>query len=84
MIGAGKLLSHGFVGAGWDFKADAWRFQAQHDVSRDMYVSGDVYTGHGNNELSEVALHYRLRNAYELQFVTNFKGEVYAALAANL
>ena len=35
-------------------------------------------------QLSEIALHYRLKNAYEIQLVSNFKGEVYAALAANL
>ncbi|MDQ3023291.1 MAG: hypothetical protein M3R04_02720, partial [bacterium] len=84
MLGGGKLLRRGFVGAGWDFKAEAWRFQAEHDVSPDMYVSGDIYSGSINKELSEIALHYRLHNAYELQLVGNFKGEVYAALAANL
>jgi hypothetical protein len=84
MLGAGKLLTRGFVGAGWDFKADAWRFQADHDLSNAVYVSGDIYSGGADKELSELALHYRLKNAYELQLVTNFKGEVYAALAANL
>jgi hypothetical protein len=84
MVGAGKLLRRGFAGAGWDFKADAWRFQAEHDLSPDMYVSGNVYTGKLNKELSELALHYRLDGAYEIQLVGNFKGEVYAALAANL
>jgi hypothetical protein len=49
-----------------------------------VYVSGNVYSGGANKELSEIALHYRLKNAYELQLISNFKGEVYAALAANL
>jgi hypothetical protein len=84
MLGAGRILPRGFVGAGWDFKADAWRFQGDADLSRDIYVSGDIYSGGANKELSEVALHYRLKNAYELQLISNFKGEVYAALAANL
>jgi hypothetical protein len=84
MLGAGKLLPRGFIGAGWDFKADTWRFQGDADVGKDAYVSGNIYSGAANKELSELALHYRLKNAYELQLVSNFKGEVYAALAANL
>jgi hypothetical protein len=84
MLGAGRLLPRGFVGAGWDFKADAWRFQGDTDLSPVVFVSGNVYSGGANKELSEIALHYRLKNAYELQLISNFKGEVYAALAANL
>jgi hypothetical protein len=84
MLGAGKLFKRGFAGAGWDFKADAWRFPGEHDLSPDVYVSGDITMGKLNKELSEIALHYRLQSAYELQLIGNFKGEVYAALAANL
>jgi hypothetical protein len=85
MLGVGRLLdSSGFVGAGWDFKADAWRLQGRHDLSNDVYASADYYTDNDFDELSEVRLHYRIRDAYELQLIGNFNGEVYAAVAANL
>jgi hypothetical protein len=85
MLAVGKLLgSEGFVGAGWDFKADTWRLQGRHDLSDDVYASTDIFTDSEFDSLSEVRLHYRIRDTYELQLIGNFAGEVYAAVAANL
>jgi hypothetical protein len=84
MLGIGHLWRpQGFIGAGYDFTAKAARFQAQHAFSPVVYISGDIITGHGYKALSEIALHYRIRDFYELQLISNLNGEVYAAAAAN-
>ncbi len=72
-----------FLGAGYDFKAQALRVQAQHAFSPLVYISADIISGHNYDGLSEIALHYRIRDFYELQLISNLNGEVYAAAAAN-
>lgn len=84
MLGIGHLWQpQSFVGAGYDFKAKAARFQAQHAFSPVVYISGDIIAGSAHKALSEIALHYRIRDFYELQLISNLNGEVYAAAAAN-
>jgi len=82
-LGAGRLLCPGgFLGAAWDFRADAPRLDAQQALSPAVYVSAQVYPRHRLSWLSEIRLHYRIRDYYELQLLANFDGEVTAALAA--
>jgi len=84
MAGIGYLFSHcSFLGAGWDFKAEDFRIQADTDLAPAAYISADITAGSHNKERSEFALHYRFRDNYELQLVSNLEGEVYAAVAAN-
>jgi hypothetical protein len=84
MLGVGRLWKpQSFLGAGYDFKAEAMRLQAQHAFSPLVYISADIITGHKYDGLSEIALHYRIRDFYELQLISNLDGEVYAAAAAN-
>ena len=72
MLGVGRLWKpQSFVGAGYDFNAKTLRLQGQHAFSPLAYVSADIFTGDGFERLSEFALHYRVRDFYELQLVSN-------------
>jgi hypothetical protein len=85
MLGIGRVFhAKGFLGAGYDFKADTMRFQATHDLDSQFYLKADLYAEEDYEDMSEFSLHYLIRDIYELQLVSNFDGEVYAAIAANL
>lgn len=84
MLGVGRLWKpQSFVGAGYDLNAQALRVQGQHAFSPVVYLSADIIAEHKYDALSEIALHYRIRDFYELQLISNLDGEVYAAAAAN-
>src|SRR5262249_33788272 len=81
MLGAARLLnSRGFIGGGFDFKSQSLRFEGQHDLGPKSYVSADYYCNRSYNELSEVALHWRVQQAYELQLGASFDGGLFAAV----
>jgi len=83
MVGTGHIFgSCGFIGVGWDFQADAWRFEGRHDIAPHFYLAANVIGNRDFDELSEIALHYRIRDVYELQLVSTLDGEVFAAIAA--
>jgi hypothetical protein len=84
ILGAARLLnSRGYVGAGFDFKSQSLRFEGQHELGPQTYISADYYCNRDYNRLSEVALHWRLQQPYELQLGSSFDGGVFAAVAAN-
>jgi hypothetical protein len=83
MLGVERLIdAHGLLAAGWDFNAASPRFLGQYDVSPQAYLSADVIAGSGFKQISEIGLHCRIRDIYELQLNSNLDGEVFAALAA--
>jgi hypothetical protein len=82
-LSAGYLFDTGMVSAGYDFEAATPRFAAQFDFSPQFYIDADIFSDDDYNHLSEIGLHYRLKDYYELQLVRNFDGEFFAAVAAN-
>ena len=78
----GHLVDYGLLGAGWDFKADAVRLLGQYDFSPQLYLALDAFADGGLDQLSEISVHYRVRDIYELQLRSSFDGEVYAAIGA--
>ena len=84
MLGVERLFdARSMLAAGWDFNADHPRFLGQFDVTPQAYLSADVIAGSGYKQISEIALHCRIRDVYELQLTSNLEGEVFAALAAD-
>jgi hypothetical protein len=85
MLGAAAMLGHrGFVGAGWDFGAEAPRLVGQHDLTDRFYLAADLLAGGDDDRASEIALRYRVHSGYELQLISNLEGEVFAAVSAGL
>lgn len=82
-LSAGYLFDTGMVAAGYDFEAATPRFAAQFDFSPQFYIDADIFSDDDYNHLSEIGLHYRFKDYYELQLVRNFDGEFFAAVAAN-
>jgi len=84
MLGVAHLIdARGLLAAGWDFNAESLRFLGQYDVTPQAYISADVIAGSGFKQVSEIGLHCRIRDIYELQLKSNLEGEVFAALAAD-
>ncbi len=85
MIGVARLLGpETLLSAGYDLQAESMRLRGEHHLRRDVYLSADIYTEDDWDYLSELALHYRLHDIYELQLVSTMDGEVFAAIAADL
>ncbi|MBN2082038.1 hypothetical protein JW859_07505 [bacterium] len=80
---AGLLVDYGLVAAGYDFEAEALRLLGQVDLAPRVYLAGDVFVDNDFDNLSEISVHYRVRDLYELQLISNLDGEVVAAIAAN-
>lgn len=78
-LGPDTLLS-----AGYDMQAECLRLRGEHHLRRDLYLSADLFTEDDWDYLSELVLHYRLHDIYELQLASTMDGEVFAAIAADL
>jgi hypothetical protein len=84
MLGAARLLrSRGYIGGGYDFHSQSMRFEGMHEITPKAYVSADYFGNRDFDHLSEVALHWRLQHAYELQLGASLDGGVFAAVGAN-
>jgi hypothetical protein len=85
VLGAGRLFgSELFVGTGYDLNAETLRFSGLGVIDPDWYIEADLFGSDEWDDLSEVSLHYRLKDIYEIQLVSSFGGDVFAAVAANL
>ena len=85
VIGAGRLFGNDlFAGAGYDLNAETLRFSGLGYLDPDFYIEADVFGSDEWDDLSEVSFHYRLKDIYEIQLVSSFGGDVFAAVAANL
>jgi len=80
---AGLLVDYGLIAAGYDFEAEAMRLLGRIDLAPRVYLAGDVFVENDFDNLSEISVHYRVRDLYELQLISNLDGEVVAAIAAN-
>lgn len=84
MLGAARLLrSRGFVGGGYDFQSRSIRFEGMHEITPKAYISADYFGNRDYDHLSEIALHWRLQHAYELQLGASLDGGIFAAVGAN-
>ncbi|MCB1185860.1 hypothetical protein KDL29_01725 [bacterium] len=85
MIGLARQLGpQTLLSAGYDLQAESMRLRGEHHLRRDVYFSADIFTEDDWDYLSELAVHYRLHDIYELQLVSTMDGEVFAAIAADL
>ncbi|MCB1217053.1 hypothetical protein KDL44_06655 [bacterium] len=85
MLGVARQLGpQTLLSAGYDLQAESLRLRGEHHLRRDVYLSADIFTEDDWDYLSELALHYRLHDIYELQLVSTMDGEVFAAIAADL
>jgi hypothetical protein len=79
----GLLVDYGLLALGYDFEAEAARAYGEYYLTPQVYLAADAILDGDYDTLSEISLHYRVREIYELQLVSNLEGEVYAALAAS-
>lgn len=85
LVGAGHLFGNNyFAGAGYDLNAETVRFQGLGYIDPDLYFEADIYSDSAWDDLSELSLHYRLKDIYEIQLVSSLGGDVFAAVAADL
>jgi hypothetical protein len=82
-ICAGPVWDFGLLAAGYDFKAENLRLTGQLELAPQVYLAADAFTDNSFDMLSEISVHYQVRDFYEIQLVSNFDGEVFAAVAAN-
>jgi hypothetical protein len=78
----GPAWDFGWAAAGYDFKAQSLRFLGQLELTPQVYLSADAFPDDDLAATSEISVHYRVRDFYELQLFSNLDGEVVAAVAA--
>ncbi len=81
-ICSGTLVDYGLVAAGWDMREQSLRFFGEYDLTPVVAIVADAYLDSDHDSLSEISVHYRVRDIYELQLGSSFDGEVYAAIGA--
>jgi hypothetical protein len=59
------------------------RLLGQLELTPQVYLAADAIVDDAFDPLSEFSVHYRVRDFYELQLISNLDGEVVAAVAAN-
>jgi len=79
----GPSWDYGWAAAGYDFKAQSLRLIGQLELTPHVYLAADAFPDDDLASISEVSIHYRVRDFYELQLFSNLDGEIVAAVAAN-
>lgn len=79
----GPVWELGWAAAGYDFEAQSLRLLGQFELTPEVYFAADAFTDDAFDPLSEFSVHYRVRDFYELQLISNLDGEVAAAVAAS-